>query len=280
MSAWSAELSESATDPSAGVWVILESVHAVAEDWEKPFTIEVEEQAAFRAALPEDMPWRPGVLAALPHDAQVRAAVALNGLLPAGDALRFCRMDACHMQALSAARPSAVADLNSQLDAQMAAFGISPAVDGLTDLELMAAMKQLECATGMAALDTKGRCVTFCLPRSSSDLMFIAITACTSERLLCSKSVIVPHVLCAQGCSHSSLVRAVTDSAGRCRGHATGPPAARVQCHTEPEVNGYGRTNHSAGGCFQRGFQAKHDGTAAQKQQQCSQKVPYQILFG
>jgi hypothetical protein len=48
------------------------------------------------------------------------------------------------MQELAAARPGAVAELNAKLDAELASFGISPAKEGLTDLELLAAMKQLE----------------------------------------------------------------------------------------------------------------------------------------
>lgn len=49
-----------------------------------------------------------------------------------------------YTQELAAARPAAVAQLNAQLEAQLAAYGISPAREGLTDLELLAAMKQLE----------------------------------------------------------------------------------------------------------------------------------------
>lgn len=43
----------------------------VQEDWEKPFMIEAAEAEAFRQLLPHDMPWRPGVLAAAMHSAQV-----------------------------------------------------------------------------------------------------------------------------------------------------------------------------------------------------------------
>ncbi len=75
-----------------------------------------EEESTFRALMPTDMPWRPGVLAAAAHSAQE----------------------------LAAARPGVVASLNVDLNDKLSGLGIAPGREGLSDVELMAAMKQLE----------------------------------------------------------------------------------------------------------------------------------------
>lgn len=47
-------------------------------------------------------------------------------------------------QEVDCARPQVLADINRDLDRQLASFGIHPGRPGLTDLEFMAVMKQLE----------------------------------------------------------------------------------------------------------------------------------------
>lgn len=48
------------------------------------------------------------------------------------------------MQDLDAARPAALADINRELDRRVASFGIHPGRQGLSNLEFLAAMRQLE----------------------------------------------------------------------------------------------------------------------------------------
>jgi hypothetical protein len=69
---------------------------------------------------------------------QPRATHALLLLL----LLRLCARPT-HMQDIAAAKPAMLPAVNRALDSQLASFGIHPGRTGLSDLELLAAMKML-----------------------------------------------------------------------------------------------------------------------------------------
>eukprot|EP00878_Enallax_costatus_P028180 GHUV01030400.1.p1 GENE.GHUV01030400.1~~GHUV01030400.1.p1 ORF type:complete len:710 (+),score=283.74 GHUV01030400.1:768-2897(+) len=85
------------------------------DDWDLPFQLQPEEQELFQGLLPHEVPGRLGLLTAVPHSADEYAA---------------------HQSRL-------LAQVNKQLDDELASYGIHPGRTGLSHMEFLAAMRML-----------------------------------------------------------------------------------------------------------------------------------------
>ena len=133
-------------------------------DWERPFSLKPDEQAVFDAHLAPALSGAvPGVLVprGMPHSLQVSLLVFLCCVSlvcvmccpslppsPSHPQHTHTRTHPPHNnnqpKALDAARPAVLARFNAGLDAQLAALGVHPAAESMSDAELVAAMQLLE----------------------------------------------------------------------------------------------------------------------------------------